>query len=295
MSLLFLFLDGVGLGDNNPEVNPFVQAHTPFLKKLLGGKLTNELEPISTKTLMFKGIDAKLGHDGLPQSATGQTALLTGKNAAAIMKGHYGPWPGPTLKKELDQGTLFSELLASGKTAQLVNLYPPGFFAALESGKQKMNVPVYAATKAGLKLRRLEQYQKGEAISIDLTGGFLTRYGNYESMSPYNMGKRLAKLAKEVRFSFFDYWPSDAIGHKGNFKEAVKLIEKLDAFLQGIFDHLEITLLITSDHGNIEDKSVKTHTLADVPLIVIGNDVSHFNDVKDIRGVPQSIRKHSGL
>ena len=120
MSVLFLFLDGVGLGDNNPETNPFAKAKTPFLEKLLGGKLTTDLDPISTKTLLFKGIDAKLDHNGLPQSATGQTALLTGKNAAAIMKGHYGPWPGPTLKKELDKGTLFSDVLASGKTAQLV-------------------------------------------------------------------------------------------------------------------------------------------------------------------------------
>ena len=37
----------------------------------------------------------------------GQTTLLTGLNGAEIMRGHYGPWPGPTLKRTLDEGTLF--------------------------------------------------------------------------------------------------------------------------------------------------------------------------------------------
>ena len=53
------------------------------------------------------------------------------------MNRHYGPWPGPTLKKVLDEGTLFSEVVNSGGKAALANVYPRGYFWALEHGKQK--------------------------------------------------------------------------------------------------------------------------------------------------------------
>ncbi|MCJ7433866.1 MAG: hypothetical protein MUO77_10300 [Anaerolineales bacterium] len=39
MRLLFLFLDGIGLGENDPEINPFVRANMPTLKFLLGGRI----------------------------------------------------------------------------------------------------------------------------------------------------------------------------------------------------------------------------------------------------------------
>ena len=149
LMILFLFLDGVGLGKNAAGVNPFVAAKTPFLEYLLGGKLTEHLEMKDLSSLVFRALDARLGYEGLPQSATGQTTLLTGKNGAEIMGRHYGPYPGPTLKAVLDQGTLFSG------TSCLANVYPPGYFRALEQGKQKMNVPAYAASKAGVKMRGL--------------------------------------------------------------------------------------------------------------------------------------------
>ena len=37
MKFLFIFIDGVGLGSDNPLVNPFVRASTPHLDALLGG------------------------------------------------------------------------------------------------------------------------------------------------------------------------------------------------------------------------------------------------------------------
>ena len=173
MPLLFLFLDGVGLGSDDPTVNPFVAAQTSFLEQLLGNKLTVFLLEGSRANFVFKPIDARLGFDGLPQSATGQTALLTGRNGAEIMNGHYGPWPGPTLKRVLDEGTLFSEVLAEGRKAQLANVYPPGYFRALAGRKRRVNVPVYAAQAAGLELYDLEDYRKGRGVSVDLTGDYL--------------------------------------------------------------------------------------------------------------------------
>jgi len=38
MRVLFIFMDGIGLGENNPETNPFARAKMPNLNKLLDGR-----------------------------------------------------------------------------------------------------------------------------------------------------------------------------------------------------------------------------------------------------------------
>jgi hypothetical protein len=290
--LLFLFLDGVGLGADDVSVNPFVAAKTPFLEFLLKGKLTKRLSPFSSDEIVFSHLDAKLGFSGLPQSATGQTTLLTGKNGAEIMEGHYGPYPGPTLKKEIDKGTLFSDVLASGKRAILANLYPPGYFQAIETKQQKYNVPVYAALQAGLELLRIDDYRAGKAVSADLTGAYLHRHdATLLPFSAFEMGQRLATLAQQHNFTFFDVWLTDHAGHRWPFEKCVELVETLDAFLQGVVENLgDVTLLVTSDHGNLEDKSVKTHTLADVPLMVMGEGSNQFANATSLLEVAPAVR-----
>jgi 2,3-bisphosphoglycerate-independent phosphoglycerate mutase len=289
---LFLFLDGVGLGADT-NTNPFAPAKTPFLESLLNGKLTKELEPLTSNKLVFRHLEATLGFSGLPQSATGQTTLLTGKNGAEIMQGHYGPYPGPTLKKELDKGTLFSDALKLGKRATLANLYPPGYFRAIETKQQKYNVPVYAAKQAGLELLRIDDYRVGNAISVDMTGEYLHRHDStLENVSALEMGKRLARLAGQKDFTFFDLWLTDQAGHRWSLEECTTLVETLDLFVRGVVENLaDVTLLVTSDHGNLEDKSVKTHTLAAVPLIAVGQKADVFASATSLLDVAPMIRK----
>jgi 2,3-bisphosphoglycerate-independent phosphoglycerate mutase len=290
--ILFLFLDGVGLGAD-VDTNPFAVAKTPFLKSLLGGKLTRGLEPITAPEVIFRHLDAKLGFAGLPQSATGQTTLLTGKNGAAIMQGHYGPYPGPTLKQELDKGTLFSEVLEQHKRAVLSNLYPPGYFRAIETKQQKYNVPVYAALQAGLELLRIDDYRAGKAVSVDMTGEYLHQHDATLKLLPaLEMGKRLATLAQQHHFTFFDLWLTDQAGHRWALQDCVHLVETLDTFVRGVVENLSgVTLFITSDHGNLEDRTVKTHTLADVPLIAVGKQAKLFSEAKSLLDVAPMIRK----
>jgi 2,3-bisphosphoglycerate-independent phosphoglycerate mutase len=290
--ILFLFLDGVGLGAN-VDTNPFALAKTPLLESLLGSKLTNGLEPFAKDNLVFKQLDATLGFTGLPQSATGQTTLLTGKNGAEIMQGHYGPYPGPTLKKELDEGTLFSEVMALGRRATLTNLYPPGYFRAIETKQQKYNVPVYAAKQAGLELLRINDYREGKAISVDMTGEYLHNHdATLGSVSSFEMGKRLAAIAGQNDFTFFDLWLTDQAGHRWSLEECIRLVETLDSFIRGVVENLaDVTLIITSDHGNLENKLVKTHTLAKVPLIVVGKHAADFASAESLLDVAPMIRK----
>jgi len=125
----------VGIGVDDAKINPFIVAKTPCLDDLSGSFHTSAFRPEQSAKKLVKAIDANLDVDGLPQSATGQATIVTGKNASQVLGRHMGPWPGPTLHKLLDEGTLFSELKEAGKTIALANAYPQGYFDALEHKK----------------------------------------------------------------------------------------------------------------------------------------------------------------
>ena len=109
MKFLFFFLDGIGLGSPDPAKNPFARANMPVLQNLLAGKrLLASTIPLESRRASLLALDACLGVDGLPQSATGQTALLTGINAARHVGRHVEGFPGPELKRLIRQGTLKS-------------------------------------------------------------------------------------------------------------------------------------------------------------------------------------------
>ncbi len=286
--LLFIFLDGVGLGAADSAANPFVTSDTPALSSLLGAALTDRLPEVAVGGLVFRSLDASLGQPGLPQSATGQTALLTGLNAADAMGGHYGPWPGPTLRNLLDQGNLFSRTAAAGKQATIANMYPPGYFDALKRRRTRVNAPVHAALGAGLQLRRIADFERQDAVSADLTGRYLQQIvpGSRQLSAPQS-GRELRQLALRHDFTFFDFWLSDQVGHRGTLEEAERLVSELDAFLGTALPDMGdgLTVVLTSDHGNLEDKTLRTHTYARVPLLATGPGAGAFTAVSDLTGV----------
>lgn len=258
---------------------------------LLGGPLTSEREALSDSGVQFRHLSATLSHLGLPQSATGQTTLLTGRNGADIMNGHYGPWPGPTLKRTLDEGTLFSEVLAAGGQVSLANAFPPGYFRALSAGGQRVNVPVYAAKKAGVRLRTPADYAAGKATSADLDGSYLG-----EPRPLTEAGAQLAQLSQNYDLTFFDFWLSDTAGHRWSVEKATELVGKLDGFLAGVASALgDVTLFVTSDHGNLEDKSTRSHTRNPVPLLALGPQADVFSGVESLLGVAPALRTALGL
>src|SRR5215216_5796749 len=133
MSLIFIFIDGVGLAPAGPD-NPLASADTPYLRALLGGPLTIEQardwglssdaqapSPKPQAPILFKAIDATLGVDGLPQSGTGQTALLAGVNAAELHGRHQPHTPPVALRELLAERSIFQRVLARGGRATFAN------------------------------------------------------------------------------------------------------------------------------------------------------------------------------
>ena len=299
MRVLFIFLDGIGLGEDNPETNPFARAKMPNLNRLLDGRsLLRDAAPFHGEHASLLAIDPAVGVSGLPQSATGQAILLTGINIPAELGYHYGPKPNPDVAAYLKEATLFSRFTKEGRKAALLNGYPPRYFDGIDSGKRLYSSIPLSVINAGLPLFRHEDLFAGRALSADFTGeGWRTMLGFRDApvMDANEAGQKLASLAKEYDFSLFEYWASDYAGHKQQMDHAIELMETFDAVLGGLVDTWEDGLiLVTSDHGNMDDVSTRKHTDAAVPAFVIGDQAAReefTRGMKDLTDIAPAIWK----
>lgn len=299
MTVLFIFLDGVGLGSDDPFINPFVRAEMPNLQKLLGGqRMLASTAPFNDERASLYALDASLGVPGLPQSATGQAVLLTGRNVPAEIGYHYGPKPDPATAAHLQDGGLFGELTRAGKRAALVSAYPPGYFHGIDSGRRLYSSIPLAVVKAGLSLFTIDDLMAERAISADFTAQGWRERMNLPDIPVLTLpeaGARLAALSKTYDFAFFEYWLTDYAGHGQDMAEAVRLLAEFDVVLGGLLEAWDDKnlILITSDHGNLEDLSTRRHTANPVPLLLVGNPAAResFHDLVDLIGVTPAILK----
>jgi 2,3-bisphosphoglycerate-independent phosphoglycerate mutase len=299
MNVLFIFLDGVGLGTDDYFINPFVRAEMPNLEKLLGGqKMLASTAPFDGERASLYALDASLGVTGLPQSATGQAVLLTGRNVPAEIGYHYGPKPDKATAAHLQGGGIFGELTRAGKRAALVNAYPPGYFQEIDSGKRMYSSIPLAVTKAGLSLLTTDDLLTGRAISADFTAeAWLERMKmpGIPTLTLPEAGARLAALSKNYDFAFFEYWLSDYAGHGQDMDDAHALLANFDVVLGGLLEAWddENLILVTSDHGNLEDLSTRRHTPNPVPLLLVGNVEARkaFSKIHDLLGISPTVLK----
>lgn len=293
MTILFIFLDGVGLGADDALVNPFVRAEMPNLQALLNGqKIFGATAPFDGEWASLFSIDACLGVSGLPQSATGQAVLLTGRNVPAEIGYHYGPKPDKATAGYLLEGGIFGLLTRNGKRAGLINAYPAGYFHGIQSGRRLYSSIPLAVTNAGLPLLTSDDLLAGRAISADFTSaGWRERMlmPDVQVLTPHEAGEHLATLACKYDFAFFEYWLTDYAGHGQHMGDSLRILEQVDAVLGGILNAWEDKnlIIITSDHGNLEDLSTRRHTLNQVPLLLIGNRKLRrpFEDITELTGV----------
>lgn len=297
MRVLFIFLDGIGLGEKDPETNPFARAKMPNLNDLLEGRsLFRDAAPFHGERATLLAVDPAVGVSGLPQSATGQAILLTGINIPAELGYHYGPKPNPEVAAYLKEATLFSRFTKEGKRAALLNAYPLRYFQGIDSGKRLYSSIPQAVVNAGLPLFRHDDFFAGRALSADFTGeGWRTMLGYREAptMNPHQAGQALGALAKRYDFALFEYWASDYAGHKQEMDNAIELMETFDGVLGGLTEAWHDGLiLVTSDHGNMEDLSTRRHTDADVPALVIGDKAAReefTRGMKDLTHIAPAI------
>jgi hypothetical protein len=290
---LFVFLDGVGLGPGT-AANPFAQLDLPCFERLLDGhRWTAEAPWIDRPDRVFRGIDANLGVPGLPQSGTGQATLFTGINCAAAAGRHFGPYPHSTSRPFLAAHNLFRQVQQQypeePEPAAFANAYPPRFFEYVRL-RDRWTVTTRCCLDARVPIRDYATALRGEALTADLTGeGWVTLlHHDLPLITEGEAGTRLRRLSQQYRLTLFEYYLTDKAGHSNTPQKATTVLQSLDRFLEGLldgFDPATQLLVLTSDHGNIEDLSVRTHTRNPVPLLALGHGAHLFTPVQDLTGV----------
>lgn len=267
MAVLLIFVDGLGVGTRGP--------HNPL--HLLG----DEAAPLGVfegeePALPFGGMlartDARLGVEGRPQSASGQTTILTGVNAPAVLGHHKQGFPNERLREILREHSVFLRLAQLGVGPNLfANAYASRFFVTRPRWVSATTVAVEAA---GLPFRTVEDVRAGRAIYHDFTNRAMHAFGDdAPERTPEEAADILAALAAGHCFTLYEHFIADRAGHEQDFDFAFKVLGELARFVRALLARVDLArtnVVLTSDHGNVEDLSTRNHTLNFVPTLAWG-------------------------
>ena len=258
MRVVFLFIDGVGVREpaaDNP-VNPEV---CPVLCRLIAND--------------SKAIDARMGVDGLPQSATGQAAMFTGVNCPKAMGRHCEGFPSPALRAVIEENNLFLQLKKRGLKVRFADAYLVDSADDLAARRFKSVTTVMALT-APETIATADDLASDRAVMQDITRETIQdRYPDIPVVTPQRAAEHLFGIALENDFTLFEFFQTDVSGHSMDYARACAVLRVYDTFLASLVRYADaagITLVMTSDHGNVESMSERGHTLNPVPFIARG-------------------------
>ena len=288
--VLFVFLDGVGIGPDDPERNPFARPDAaPRLRERLGGRHpTLEAPSVRAGHAAAFALDATLDTDGTPQSGTGHTALFTGADAAREYGRHFGPWVPVRLRPTVEEDSVLRRAQRAGKRVAFANAYPRGWPGARRA--RRVAGPPLAAQAAGLLTRHEEALGRAEAVSSEIVNdGWRTHLGHrwLPRPSPEQAGVNLARIASGFDLTLYAHYTTDTAGHRRSMDEALGALERVDRFLAGVLDGLDedVTLLVASDHGNLEDVTSGHTRNPALGLVASRGHLPDVDGLDDIRKV----------
>ena len=278
MKVIFLFIDGVGLrgpATDNP-VNPEV---CPTLCRLIAQHSVP--------------IDACLSMPGLPQSATGQATMFTGVNAPVFMGRHCEGFPGPSLRKKIEEDNLFLRLKALGKRVRFADAYLVDSAEELAARRFKSVTTVMALTVPEV-VSTTDDLMDNAAVMQDLTRETIQdRYPDIPVITPENAAAHLFCIARLNDFTLYEFFQTDVAGHSMDYTRACAVLRLYERFLSALVRFTRaagITVLMTSDHGNIEEINERGHTRNQVPFIAFGPREEDFRThVKSLIDVTPAI------
>jgi hypothetical protein len=266
---LLLFFDGIGVGAGDPASNPFAR---PGMKRLgvLGGAPPDGAA--------FRALDATLGVEGLPQSATGQTTLYTGVNAAVLLGRHQVGLPGPSLWPVLEGESLFRKLVEGGRRPTFANAFTR---AHLEAKRPRFGATTRMVLASGVRLRMLETDEPEDAaLPHDYTGEWWRRRGTAcRERDADGAARVLAGLLEDHDLVLYEYFLTDLAGHRGTPVERELHARRADDLVDAAFravDRSRHRVVVFSDHGNLEESDHDRHTRNPVPLLAWGSGAEEF-------------------
>lgn len=258
MRVIYLFIDGVGMRTAAAD-NPVNSEVCPTLCRLIEHHA--------------KPIDACLGVEGLPQSATGQATMFTGVNCSMAMGKHCEGFPGLSLRKIIEENNLFLQLKKRGKKVRFADAYLIDSAEELAARRFKSVTTVMALTMPET-ISTAADLMEDRAVMQDLTRETIQdRYPDIPVIPPQRAAEHLFQLASEYDFTLYEFFQTDVSGHSMDYARACAVLRIYDRFLAALIRYTEaagITIVMTADHGNIEDIGERGHTRNPVPFICFG-------------------------
>src|SRR5439155_18839495 len=107
----------------------------------------------------------------------------------------------------------------------------------------------------------------------------------------FEVAERSAEGAAEVfwrcatDFTLFEHFAADEAAHERDAEGVERALGTFDAFARAVIAArpADAQVLITSDHGNAEDLTIRQHTLNRVPLLSFGGAApAGLHDVSDV-------------
>jgi len=301
VSVLFVFVDGVGAGAADPSVNPL--AREPFLLSRFSDGSGAAL-PAGGRAALA---DACLGVPGRPQSATGQSTILSGENAPAAVGAHLLGFPSARLRAWLEPRSLFRALHQDGLRACFANAFPVAHLRALGlpadgepeidpqllRRRSRASATTVAFAAGGSSFRTWADARAGRALTHDVTGARANAYGaGLPARTPEDGARILLGLARENDLTMFEFFETDEAGHARSMERGLEALSRLDRMLRAVAEGLRPgdSLVVASDHGNLEDVSHRNHTLNPVPVLGFGPAAGGVERVRDLTGIAPLLR-----
>lgn len=285
-----IFLDGVGIGKRDPEVNPFARFEGHVFREFQDGGEELPRQGLCLPT------DPCLGVDGLPQSATGQVTLFTGRNAARFLGHHLQGFPNRDLKGLLEERSLFKCLLARGGMVTFANAFTPRY---LQRSRSWVSATTAMCQTAGVPLRTVEDVSAGRALFFDLSNRHLRERGfDVPLRTLDDAAEIIVSLGESHHLCLYEYFLTDRAGHRDTLEEATRLAREVDRFASAVVERLDLgrmSLVICSDHGNLEDKSTRLHTRNPVPTLVWGAIRDHFRPHPTLEDITPAVVECLGI
>lgn len=281
-SVLLFFIDGLGIGtrgpfnplDSLPNAAPLAVFQNETPETFLDGLVVTT--------------DPRLGIEGRPQSASGQTTILTGINAPATIGYHKQGFPNKPLLEIIGRHSIFRQLTDAGvQPITFANAYTSRFF---DERPRWISATTAAVEAASLRFRTVEDVRNDNAVFMDYSNRILIERGeDVAERSEHEAAIVLSNIVAQNRFTLYEYFITDKVGHAQDMAAARSVLTSLALFLRETLIRLDLkrtTVILTSDHGNIEDLSSRNHTLHAVPTIVWGAQreriAARINNLADI-------------
>ena len=132
-------------------------------------------------------------------------------------------------------------------------------------------------------------------------------YDLQPEMSAFEITDKLVEAIESGSYDIIicNYANGDMVGHTGDFEASVKAVEAVDQCLKRIvaaIDAIGGELLITADHGNVEqlvdphtNQALTSHTNGPVPLIYVGGNDMQFQGEGNLSDIAPTLLTLMGI